>query len=201
MSVRMPEALAVAMLLCLGACLPTGAGGPEALEGLPPPGLGTLRQDEVTVGLRSGALEIKVVPLDESVTRTTAPDTYRRLSGLVSLHLPEAVRRSGIPDPALFLVSFFSDAPEVPFVPEEVQLLSRGIRLRAATIIPITPSWGQRRLAQRRTEVAVYAFPASVDLESDLVVAYGLVESRDWASILPVVQAERARARSRGPRP
>jgi len=47
----------------------------------------------------------------------------------------------------------------------------------------------------------VYAFPASVDLESDLVVAYGLVESRDWASILPVVQAERARARSRGPRP
>jgi hypothetical protein len=193
--------LAAATLLWLGACVPAGTGGPDALEGLPPPGLGTLRQDEVTVALRSGQLEIKVVPLDESVTRATAPDTYRRLSGLVSLHLPEAVRRAGIPDPALFVVSFFSDAPDVSFVPEELQLLSHGIRLRATTIIPITPAWGQRRLAQRETEVAVYAFPASVDLESDLVVAYGLVESRDWASILPVVQAERARARSRRPRP
>ncbi len=195
-----PRLVLAGALSWLG-CVPAAGGAPESLEGLPPPGLGTLRQEEVTVGLRSGPLEIKVVPLDESVTRATAPDTYRRLSGLVSLHLPEAVRRSGVPDPTLFLVSFFSDAPETTFVPEELQLVSRGIRLRPTTIIPITPSWGQRRLAQRRTEVAVYAFAANVDLESDLVVAYGLVESRAWASILPVVQAERARARSRRPGP
>lgn len=187
------------LILGATACVPTGAGDPATLEALPPPGFGTLRQDEVTVTLRSGELEIKVTPLDESVTRTTAPDTYRRLSGLVGLHLPEAVRRTGSADPGLFLVSFFSNTAEVPFVPEELQLVSRGIRLRPAAILAITPSWGQRRLGQRDTETAVYAFTGPVDLESDLVIAYGLVESRAWSTILPRVQAERARARVRGP--
>jgi hypothetical protein len=44
----------------------------------------------------------------------------------------------------------------------------------------------------------VYAFSSEVDLESDLTVAYGLVESTQWRTILPRVQAERARARARG---
>ena len=63
--------------------------------------------------------------------------------------------------------------------------------------MPVTPRWGERRLRQRETEMAVYAFAANVDLESDLVVAYGLVESAEWSAILPRVQAERARAAAR----
>jgi hypothetical protein len=142
-----------------------------------------------------------VTPLSESVTRTTAPDTYRRLSGLRELHLPEAVRRAGTPDVTLFLVSFFSEAPETTFVPEELQLISHGLRLRPAAVLPVTPRWGQRRLAQRETEMAVYAFEGRADLESDLIVVYGLVESGAWSAILPRVQAERARARARGAAP
>ena len=46
--------------------------------------------------------------------------------------------------------------------------------------------------------MAVYAFEERADLESDLVVAYGLVESGAWNAILPRIQAERARARARG---
>jgi len=164
---------------------------------LPPPGYGTLRQDDVTIALASGQLQIKVTPLSEAVTRVTAPDTYRRLSGLASRFGPDAVRATGSDDPALFLVSFFSEAPDAVFVPEEIQLVARGIRLRPGVILPVTPGWGQRRLAQRETEMAVYAFGTGVDLESDLVVAYGLVESGAWAGILPRVQAERARARAR----
>ena len=45
--------------------------------------------------------------------------------------------------------------------------------------------------------MAVYAFGEGVDLESDLVVVYGLVESSEWTAILPRVQAERARAAAR----
>jgi hypothetical protein len=46
--------------------------------------------------------------------------------------------------------------------------------------------------------MAVYAFAGGVDLESDLVVVYGLVESAQWSAILPRVRAESARARARG---
>jgi len=200
---RVAMGVGMAAALSAAACVPppgtTAAGGPESL---PPPGSGTLRQDEITIQLTSGDLQAKVTPLAESVIRTAAPDTYRMLSGLASRFSPEAVRRTGGPEPVLFLVSFFSTAPDVAFVPEELQIIAQGTRKRPDAILPVTPTWGERRLAQRETETAVYAFAGGVDLEADLVVVYGLVESRQWASILPRIQAERARARARsGPRP
>ncbi len=166
--------------------------GPASVE-LPPPGYGTLRQEEVSIALRSGELQLLVTPLAESVTRVTAPDTYERLSRLANARRPELAD----PDARLFLVSFFSDQPDVRFVPEEVQLLSKGIRLRPRRILPVTPSWGERRLRQRETEMAVYAFDGAVDLESELTLYYGLDQSAAWSSILPRIQAERARAHAR----
>ncbi len=190
------------ILLALGACVATSGTslGSEA-EALPPPGSGTLRQDEITIQLASGDLQIKVTPLAESVIRTAAPDTYRLLSGLAGRAMAEAVRQTGSGDPALFLVSFYSDSPDVAFVPDELQLIVQGLRQRPDAILPVTPGWGGRRLAQRQTETAVYAFAGRVDLESDLVVAYGLVESAQWRALLPRIQAERARARARGGTP
>lgn len=187
----------VASALLSACAVPAGTPATAPPDLLPPAGFGTLRQDEVSVPLVSGSLQIKVTPLSESVTRVTAPDTYRRLSGLATRFGPDAARATGTEAPMLFLVSFFSEAPDVSFVPEEIQLLSRGVRVRPGAILPVTPGWGQRRLAQRETEMAVYAFAGAVDLESDLVVAYGLVESGAWMAILPRVQAERARAAAR----
>jgi len=82
-------------------------------------------------------------------------------------------------------------------VPEEVQFVSRGVRIRPATIIPVTPTWGQRRVRQRQTEMAVYYFAGEVDLESDLLLAYGLEQTNRWSVILPRIQAERTRVRAR----
>lgn len=166
-------------------------------EPLPPPGYGTLRQDEVTLSLTSGDLQVKVTPLEESVIVTTAPDTYRRLQGLASANGPRVATESGVPDPTLFLVSFFSDGQGTTFVPEEVQIRSLGVRLRPLAIVAVTPGFGQRRLRQRETEMAIFGFSADVDLESDLTVMYGLVENAGWSAILPRIQAERSRARSR----
>lgn len=180
---------------CSLAPSPAALGRPEAP--LPPAGYGTLRQDDVTVAFSSGSLAVKVTPLAESVILVTAPDTYERLASLAELHRTEGGLPEGPDAPVLLLVSFFSDAPDVSFVPEELQLISRGIRHRPTTIRSVTPGWGQRRLQQRQTEMAVYVFPPAVDLESDLTVAYGLVESQAWTAILPRIQAERTRARAR----
>jgi len=133
-----------------------------------------------------------VTPLAESVIRVTAPDTYERLHGIAEQH------RHQVPEGSLlFLVSFFTQQSEVRFVPEEVQILSRGLRVRPRAIRGVTPTWGQRRVRQRATEMAVYAFPPEVDLDSDLVLAYGLEQGGNWPAVLARVQAERARARAR----
>jgi hypothetical protein len=187
------------LFLLNGCAVPPGMEGgtatvTDSFETLPPPGYGTLRQDEISLSLTSGTLRILVTPLEESATRVTAPDTYRRLSSLSNAHR----NTPGMAESAtLFLVSFFSEQPDQRFVPEEVQLVSRGIRLRPSSIIAITPSWGERRLRQRVTEMAVYAFNDNVDLKSDLVVAYGLEQTAAWSAILRRIQAERARARAR----
>ena len=193
-------AYAVAVSVLLSACaLPPGMEGvgataTDAFETLPPPGYGTLRQDEISLSLTSGPLRILVTPLEESVTRVAAPDTYSRLSGMANAHRNAPGLRESV---TLFLVSFFSEQPDERFVPEEVQLVSRGIRHRPSSIIAVTPSWGERRLRQRVTEMAVYAFSGNVDLESDLIVVYGLEQTAAWNVILPRIQAERERARAR----
>ena len=171
-----------------------GSAATDSFERLPPPGHGTLRQEEISLSLTSGALRILVTPLEESATRVTAPDTYRRLSSMSNAHR----NAPGIEGSAtLFLVSFFSEQPDERFVPEEVQLVSRGIRLRPTSIVAVTPSWGERRLRQRVTEMAVYAFSSNVDLESDLTLAYGLEQTAAWSVILLRIQAKRARVRAR----
>jgi hypothetical protein len=182
-----------AMLSAACTLAPSPGSTSPASETLPPPGYGTLRQDEVTMQMMSGVLQIQVTPLDESVTRVTAPDTYERLSSMAAAHRGRAPDGNGM----LFLVSFFSDQPGIRFVPEEVQLISRGIRMRPAAIMPVTPGWGQRRLQQRQTEMAVYAFSDAIDLEAELQLAYQLEQTSSWAGIITRVQAERGRARAR----
>lgn len=189
-------ALLVALLVASAACTiappPEGAATPATTDSLPPPGFGTLRQEEISMSLQNQDLQIMVTPLAESVILVTAPDTYERLRRIADRH------RGDLPTSSvLFLVSFYTQQPEVRFVPEEVQILSRGLRVRPRAIEPVTPTWGQRRVRQRATEMAVYAFPPDVDLGSELTLAYGLEQGGNWTGVLSRVQAERARARAR----
>jgi hypothetical protein len=186
----------VGLLLIGSACtiVPAPENGFSAVgsQELPPPGFGTMLQDEVTISLVSRGLEIKATPLDEAVTRVTAPDTYARLSGIA-----DASRSSAPPGSSLFVVSFYSAHADLRFIPEDVQFISRGLRMRSLAILPITPSWGQRRVQQQQTEMAVYAFSGDLDLGSDLILVYGLEQTNAWSGILPRVQAERGRTRAR----
>jgi hypothetical protein len=169
----------------------TGFGVGPAVDALPPPGFGTLSQREISLTLRSDDLQLMVTPLAPSILVVTAPDTYRRLDALVEPYRGEAEEGT------LFLVSFFSDRPDVRFVAEEVQFVSQGLRARPQRVVPVTPGWGSARVAQRETQTALYLLDRPVDLESDLVLHYGLEQNAGWNSILARIRAERARARAR----
>jgi hypothetical protein len=208
-SLRVGRRLAATLLLLaaagcalapsLGEAPDGGPAGTESDLPLPPPGYGTLRQEQVSVSLRSGDLQILLTPLLEPVLRASAPDTYRRLRGLVDAHSARAERETGAERPDLFLVQLYSEEQGTRFEPESLAFVSRGVRLRPDAILPLTPGWGDRRLDQRETEMALLAFEGEVDLESRLVVLYGSVESTEWTVIRPRIDAELARARARAP--
>lgn len=180
------------------------APGPRAdREALPPVGYGTLRQDDFTVALASGDVQIKLTPLHESVTRLAAPDTYQRLHGLVEARanrIREASLYAGLRnEPLVFLVSFFTYARQAEFAPTDLQLLSQGILYRPVGILPLTPEWGRQQLKQEESQSALYLFDPDIDLQVEFQVEYGRGGERalGWRSIIRTLEAERARVISR----
>lgn len=175
------------------------AGPPSASvpgDTLLPAGFGTLRQEEVTVSIRSDALLVKATPLDEAVIRLLAPDTYDRLSTLRRSRSEDA-SRTMMREPELFLVSFFSYQPDTSFQPEDLQIVYQSRLLRPAAIVPLTTNWGRQRLDQQETQAAIYAFDADIDFEQVLTVRYGTEESEEWRQIRTRLENERGQIRSR----
>ena len=196
----------VVAALALGCGMGAPPGDAPAPEALPteessllvPPGYGTLLQDQISLQLQAGDLQVKVTPLSEWVIRLAAPDTYTRLRGLAEIHGARAARSAATRDPSLFLVSLFSYRPDVTYEPEDLLLVNRGLRLRPLGIAPITPSWGTHRLEQQETRMAIYAFESGVDLEGDLAVEYQDLRNEVWRErVLPLLRAERAKALAR----
>lgn len=187
----------------LGGC--AGAGAPGSMGAAPSGGTaapdtasgeravlvsGTLRQDDVTLTLRQGSLQVKVTPLADEVVRLTAPDTRDRLRALARTH-------AGDPSTALFLVSFFSPEAGVAFRERELSLLISGLRERPTDIRPVTPAWGNQRLGAMETQVAVYAFRVTVDYDQPWSLEYDGVVNDEWRRVIPLLQRERGRVGGR----
>jgi hypothetical protein len=170
-------------------------------QALPPPGYGTLRQDDFTVPLALGPLQIKATPLDESVIRLAAPDTYERLHGLVASRtswIREMGERAGLrQDPMVFLVSFFTREQQAPYEPTSLQMLSKGMLYRPLGILPLTPEWGRQQVMQEKSQSALYVFDPAIDLDVTFEVEYLGQRSLAWAGIVRVLSSERGRVISR----
>jgi hypothetical protein len=169
-----------------------------------PPGLGTLRRDDVAIRLRTPQIELQLLPLDEQVIRLLAPDTYQSLVALLrsrQAELDEAAGRAGLAQPHLFMVTFLGVVPEARFVPDDVEITSRGRLFRPAAVVPISPSWGSQQLAAREQAAALYLFEHGIGLLERMVVSYQGAASDAWSRAIPVLERERARvaARARPP--
>ncbi len=175
---------------------PSTPAGASAQSGIVAAGLGTLHQDEFTVELRSDALLLKATPLSESVIRLAAPDTYARLHALQA-QASDRGSAVGGEDAELWLVSVFSYSTGAVFQPEDLQIEQQGRVYRGAGVIPLTAGWGRQQLEQRKVESAVYVFRGPLDYDAPLSVLYAGESGDAWARIIPALQAERARVRSR----
>jgi hypothetical protein len=166
-----------------------------------PVGYGSLTQDEITVLVQEGNLRIKVVPLAEWVIRLTAPDTYRRQNGYKisrSEDVLAAAARAGERGwPTVFFVTFFSQAVEESFEPQDLQIRNESFLHRPLEVIAVTPDFGRERLRQQETQIALYVFSPDIDFNLPVTVEYGGVASDRWNSIRRVLDSELARATSR----
>jgi len=162
-----------------------------------PAGLGSLHQDEFTLSLRDGDLLLKVTPLEESVIRLAAPDTYERLRATAESRIEQARDAVYSGEPELMLVSFFSYSPDTDYRPDDLYLMYQGRQLRPVAVLPVTSGWGRGRLQQREIQNAVYVFEPEIDYSHPMSVRYGALESQNWSSVVPALDRERARVRGR----
>ena len=165
-----------------------------------PIGFGTLKRDDIIVRFDTPELEIQLLPLEESVTRLLAPDTFRSLQDLVRSKravVDDLARRAGVLRPVLAMVSFFGLVPQARFVPEDVNITSRGRLFRPVGIVPLSPKWASYQLDAREQAVAVYLFEEGISFRETLTVSYQGLANDSWSRAILTLERERARVMAR----
>ena len=198
------KALSLLVSLALVACAPAARGQDStttAAQGdLPPPGFGTLNQDDIAITLRQEELEIRILPLDERVLRLLAPDAYSSLHGVVTSHaraIDSVSRQSGVSSPGLFLITFFARKPGARFDPQNVQVLIRNQLYRPIGVVPFSANFNSQQLEVRQQATGILLFEELVPVFEAFTISYGVSSSSDWEGRLNRLQRERSRVMSR----
>lgn len=189
-------------LLALGILGSVPATGQEAIAGgdLPPPGYGSLKQDNINLRITGSEIEVRFVPLDERLIRLLAPDAYASLHGLVESRrgaIDEAARKNGLTQPGLALVSFFALRPAAQFDPDLVNIAYRGQFERPAAIVPYTGNFSGRQLEVRHQASAIYLFDEPLPVFEPFEVVYGAGKASWGDDVLRRIGLERIRVQSR----
>ena len=171
--------------------------------GLVPAGFGSLKQDDISIRLQLRGLLVRATPLDESVIRLLASDSYRSLRDRREserARIASLATRSGVRGFSIWSLSYYGLEPDVRFSPSEVIISSVGRDFRPIDIIPLTSGFGQQRLDQRDTQTALYLFDEAVDVNQPLTMTIEATRSTGWQETLQVIERERALVRSRAGR-
>jgi hypothetical protein len=176
------------------------------LDQLPPPGYGSLTQSDLALRVRNDELEVRLVPLDERVTRLLARDSYTSLQGLVHSRrssIDSVARLSGISSPGLALVTFFGGREGARFDPQTLTVVIRNKELRPRGIVPITPRFTSQQLNVREQMSAIFLFDELLPVTDDFSFSYQGRDAEPWQNKQRILDRERARvaARSRLTRP
>ncbi|HEX4931932.1 MAG TPA: hypothetical protein VFV33_02060, partial [Gemmatimonadaceae bacterium] len=129
---------------------------------LVPPGFGSLRQDDIALRVSQFGLQVRAIPLDETIIRVLSPDSYRALRDLVESQgerLRALQRRTALPRLSTWYVSFFAlQQGETRFSPMEFNISNVGRDFQPLDVIPLSPGFGTQRLRQREVQHALYVF-------------------------------------------
>jgi hypothetical protein len=200
----------IALLGCVGTLMAAapacaqGQGG--AADPLPPPGFGSLKQSDLALNVRSDELEVRLVPLDQRVTRLLARDAHESLESLVHSRrasIDSVARMYGISAPGLALVTFFGGRVGARFDPSTLTLGIRNRVLRPRGVVPFSPRFTSQQLDVREQVSAIFVFDELLPVTDDFNFAYQGRVSESWGNKQRLLDRERGRvaARARVTRP
>jgi hypothetical protein len=180
--------------------------GQGPAEALPPPGYGSLTQNDLSLRVRNSELEVRFLPLDERVMRLLAGDSYESLRRLVHTRRPSIdsiANRAGVSRPGLALVTFFGLQSNARFDPQTLTLIIRNRVFRPLGIVPFSPRFSAQQLNVRDQVSGIYLFQEEIPVSDSFTLSYNALVSDDWQSKQRLLDRERARvsARSRTARP
>jgi len=185
-----------AALLVLGAVPPRPAPAQDTL----PIGFGSLKREDVVISFSTSQLQIQILPLDESVIRLLAPDTYSSLSQLIRQRqgeIDDAAQRAAIQHPTLVMVTFFGLVSQARFVPEDINLTSRGRLFRPVGFVPLSPQWSGQQLDARQQAAAIYLFEDGIAFGESLTASYEGMTNDTWTKTVQKLNSERFRVMAR----
>ena len=189
--------------LALWCC--AAVGSPRAQATLPPAGFGSIRQDDLALVVQHLGLTVKAIPLDESVIRTLAPDSYRSMHALresKAKPLDAIARRMGLPAVQAWYVSFSTvEQGEALYDAFDFQVRSGGQDFRPLDVLALTPGFGEGRVRTREPQFAILAFDPAIDLSQPLVVTVATEQTNSWTDILRRLEQERSLIWSRASPP
>jgi hypothetical protein len=161
-----------------------------------PVGKGQLSQDNITVRLRNGTLDIRVVPLDERVLRLLSTDGYTSLHGLVASQrrrIDSIAASRGVRRPGVALVSFHSLAPATRFDPQLLSLSLRNRLYRPIGVLSLTPTFSAQQLDAGGAATGLFIYEEELPVTEPFTVGYLEASTDDWERRLPRLETERGR--------
>jgi hypothetical protein len=167
---------------------------------LPPPGYGTLTQNDVSLRIRTTDIDLRFIPLDPRVTTLLAKDSWESLHSLVESRrgsIDSVSRAAGVSHAGLALVTFFSQRANARFDPQTLTLVFRNRVFQPLGIVPFTPRFSTQQLNVREQVSAIYLFEEDLPVNDSFTISYAGLSSDDWQSRQTVLDRERARIASR----
>ena len=194
---------ALALLFLSAACAsgqsqvpPAPVADSQASNDLVPVGYGRLNQDDLSIRLSAGDLEIRFVPLEERTLRLLAPDAYRALHELRESRragIDSMARRFGAAAPGTALITFFAARSGQNFQPQDVAITVQGQEFRAIGILPISTNFSGQQLGARGQASALYVFEIPIPVLQEFTLSYQAARTDAWRSRITTIQREQDR--------
>jgi hypothetical protein len=198
---RMHRVLA---LLAVCACVHSGRAEsqetPDPMGTMPPLGLGSLTQEQISITIANSQLTVRFEPLNERLLRLLAPDAYRALAGMIASRRPaidSISRTSGATSPGLMLVTVYGNVTDSRFDPTLIGVSVNARRIDPVGIIPLNASFSRQQLERGTTGMGLFVFSEELPVYSPMGFSYGPVSADGWASKIPTFDRELARVSAR----
>ena len=192
------------LVLALCACAHSGrAHSQEALDPMgtmPPMGLGSLTQEQISISIANSQLTVRFEPLNERLLRLLAPDAYRALSGMIASRraaIDSVSKMSGTSQPGLMLVTVYGNVADVRFEPTLIGVSMNSRRFDPVGIIPLDANFSRQQLQRQTVGMGLFVFSEELPVYSAMAFSYGSVTAEGWVSKISTFDRELARVSAR----